>query len=256
MAARQRGSSIFFQRLRPGFSALTAARIASRSASGRRLPGGAERRPRGPCRARPPRGRPWSLTPRPASAADVGLGRPASASSAGLEIAGGLVVGPDRGDEVAGRVLADPLVLVLAPASRRPRSWSGSGRPGGASTSSAAVFGVTPRALSASTSSEVCSRPAAASAWRRLAPDQDDPPAAPLDVRVPLLGAQRLEEPELLQLLQGRLEPPLQLGRRVRAAQADVLAGQGPQVEVEPRRGGRTACPGTGTSAWSSAAAA
>ena len=69
-------------------------------------------------------------------------------------------------------------------------------------------------------------------------------------------GLERLEEPELLQLLEGRLEPPLQLGRRVRAAHADVLAGQRPQVEVEPRRGGRTACPGTGTSAWSSAAGA
>src|SRR5512135_3057600 len=34
--ARQRGSSIRFQRLRPGFSALTTARIPSRSASGRR----------------------------------------------------------------------------------------------------------------------------------------------------------------------------------------------------------------------------
>ena len=98
---------------------------------------------------------------------------------------------------------------------------------------------MTPRVLRASTSSRGCcsGRPAGSgsAAVALTAADEDDPPAAPLDVRVPLLGTQRLEEPELLQLLQGRLEPPLQLGRRIRTAQADVLAGQRPQVEVQPR---------------------
>src|SRR5271168_1905512 len=39
----------------------------------------------------------------------------------------------------------------------------------------------------------------------------------------------------LLQFLERRLEPPLELGRRVRPAHPDVFAGQRPQVEVEPR---------------------
>src|SRR5262249_45023679 len=66
-------------------------------------------------------------------------------------------------------------------------------------------------------------------------PDEDDPPGAALHVGVALLRAQRLQEPEALELIEGGLEPSLELRRRVRSAEADVLARQGSQIEVEPR---------------------
>ena len=112
--ARQSGSSIFFQRLRPGFSALTVGEDRLALESGRAAP-----RRRRSLASR-------DSVARRASASGLRLAGLASAlarlacsraslaatSARRLVIAGGLVVGPDRGDEVAGRVLADPLVLV------------------------------------------------------------------------------------------------------------------------------------------------
>ena len=110
-SARQRGSSIVFQRRRPGFSALTRAgwrRARRRSrASQLRLEVGLACWRRGrPRRARASRRR------RSSSAAWRSASARRSASSGGREVLGRAVVGADRGDEVAGGVLADPLVLV------------------------------------------------------------------------------------------------------------------------------------------------
>jgi hypothetical protein len=87
------------------------------------------------------------------------------------------------------------------------------------------------------------------------APDQQDPPAPPRLERVPLLGRQRLQEPQRLELLQRRPAGTASArsadtsgsGRRARRP---ASAGRTPAAG-----GGRTACPGTGTGAWSSAAA-
>ena len=222
---------MFFQRPRPGFSALTAARIASRSASGSVSQRAFRSASRALCASASSRALRRAL--RSASSASF-LASSALASALANSL-GGLVVGPDRGDEVAGRVLADPLVLVLdqpvedlqlGPDPARRVRLRPARRPS---------LAVTPRAVSASTSAE-----ASAGGGGRLGSRPCGPRIrmirhgpAPLP-RVPLLGVEGLQEPELLQLLQRGLEPPLQLGRRVRPAHADVLAGQRPQVEVEP----------------------
>ena len=91
---------------------------------------------------------------------------------------------------------------------------------------------------------------------RAAAANENDPPAAAFDVRVPFLETQRLQKPELFHFLQGRLEPSLQFGRGIRTAQADVLAGQASAGRNPAANGGRTACPENGTFAWSSAASA
>ena len=180
-AVRQRGSIIFRQRLMPGFSALTAAMISSRSASGRRSQAaqlGLADSSRAVSGVVAPALDAWRGSgggPRPRR---PGRGVRRTRGLGGGEVAGGLVVGADRRDEVAGRVLADPLVLVLATASRRPRSWSGSGRPGGFSTSSAAAFAVTP-ARSAPRPGPTPRSGRRRRRSARAAPDQDDPPAVP-----------------------------------------------------------------------------
>ena len=47
-------------------------------------------------------------------------------------------------------------------------------------------------------------------------------------------GSSGSRKPELLQLLERRLEPPLQFRRSIGSAHADVLAGERPQVEIKP----------------------
>ena len=102
---------MFFQRLRPGFSALTVGQDRLALGLGRAAPRRRGAWPPGP-RSR------WAWASACAFRCASTLARlacsRASSASAGarLIISGGLVVGSDRGDQVAGGVLADPLVLV------------------------------------------------------------------------------------------------------------------------------------------------
>ena len=68
---------------------------------------------------------------------------------------------------------------------------------------------------------------------RAHAADQNDSPGASLDVRVPLLRTERLEESKLLEFFKSGFEPAFEFGRCIGSAQTDVLAGQGSQVEVK-----------------------
>ena len=126
-AARQSGSSMFFQRLKPGFSCLDGGQDGFPFGGTKLFPGCAKLGLPGLvalglsvcsafCRASSVR----CVGPVPRHG---GL-----RSGLGLIISRYLVIGPDRGDQVARRVLANSLILVAQSASRRPRSWCGSGR--------------------------------------------------------------------------------------------------------------------------------
>ena len=188
-AARQRGSSTFFQRPTPGFSALTAARIASRSASGSRSQAARSRSSRALscCACASSRARTLLLLGLGLGRGRLGLARRLGLDRLGLIIDRGLIIRTDRGHEVAGGVLADPPVLVLEQPVEDLDLGPDPGRGVGLDQLLGRPGRDAPRleGLDQLAGPVLLPRGGVLRLGRRLAAaDEDDPPAAPLDVGI------------------------------------------------------------------------
>ncbi len=140
----------------------------------------------------------------------------------GLIVARYLIIGADRRDQVARGILANSLILV---ANQPVEDVDLGANPGGGMGADQFLGGPGRDSPGLEALDQLNKLLRFLGSWIRggaRAPDQDDSPGASLDKGVSFFRTERLEETEVLKFFKGRFEPALELGRRVRAAQADV----------------------------------